>query len=166
MDSYGIRQIVRYIQKNCKTTITPKQSEQLRQMIRMREYNIYKLRILYRIAIDNFVYPVCPYCRQAIRNQEELTIDHIVPRSKGGTDAIANLQPMHKQCNSEKGNEIPELVVSTPTTIVKERPKKHHLYRTETISGHDTEELKRKCDQADSNIRKHRYSTVRHGRHR
>lgn len=27
------------------------------------------------------------------------TIDHFVPRSKGGTDDISNLRPAHRECN-------------------------------------------------------------------
>ncbi len=33
-----------------------------------------------------------------------LTVDHIVPKSKGGSDRIDNLQPMCCLCNWEKGN--------------------------------------------------------------
>lgn len=33
-----------------------------------------------------------------------LTVDHIIPRSKGGSDDLPNLQPMCAKCNTEKGN--------------------------------------------------------------
>lgn len=33
-----------------------------------------------------------------------LTIDHIVPTSKGGTDQLFNLQTLCRRCHSEKDN--------------------------------------------------------------
>lgn len=42
----------------------------------------------------------CAYC--GIGNLE-LTIDHVVPRSNGGSNDISNLQPSCRQCNSAKG---------------------------------------------------------------
>lgn len=45
----------------------------------------------------------CLYCR----SKENLTIDHIKPVSRGGTDDIKNLQILCKSCNSRKGNKYP-----------------------------------------------------------
>ena len=44
----------------------------------------------------------CAYCG----NIEKLTIDHIIPRSKGGSDLTSNLQILCKSCNSRKGAKI------------------------------------------------------------
>lgn len=32
------------------------------------------------------------------------TADHIIPRSKGGRDCLANLRPAHHGCNSARGS--------------------------------------------------------------
>lgn len=32
-----------------------------------------------------------------------LSLDHLVPRSRGGTDAIDNLRPAHRRCNLSRG---------------------------------------------------------------
>lgn len=32
------------------------------------------------------------------------SIDHIIPRSRGGKDEIDNLQPTHYECNHSRGN--------------------------------------------------------------
>jgi 5-methylcytosine-specific restriction endonuclease McrA len=33
----------------------------------------------------------------------EYTVDHVVPRSKGGPPTIANGRPAHRRCNSRRG---------------------------------------------------------------
>jgi 5-methylcytosine-specific restriction endonuclease McrA len=33
-----------------------------------------------------------------------ITVDHIIPRSKGGADELFNKQPMCSPCNAKKGN--------------------------------------------------------------
>ena len=37
-------------------------------------------------------------------NEMLMTIDHIHPKSKGGSDKLVNLQPMCRKCNCKKGN--------------------------------------------------------------
>lgn len=167
MDSYNIRQIIHYIQNNCKTTLTTRQTEQLHEIEKLREYNIYKLRVLYRIAIDNLVYPECPLCHEAIKSQEDLTIDHIVPRSKGGTDAIENLQPTHKKCNSDKGCVMPT-ITECPSTAVKKHRKKHNMSKhkeREIVKSRTPEELYQKCKKIDqARFTKYHAGTHNHGK--
>lgn len=45
----------------------------------------------------------CVKCQQRDPN---LTKDHIIPLSRGGTDDISNIQPLCRSCNSSKGAKI------------------------------------------------------------
>jgi len=38
--------------------------------------------------------------------KQRATFDHIIPRSKGGSDAPENLQLAHARCNKIKGNQF------------------------------------------------------------
>ncbi|MGD9792488.1 MAG: HNH endonuclease [Acidimicrobiia bacterium] len=37
------------------------------------------------------------------------TIDHVIPRSRGGSSAVENLRLAHRSCNARRSNELPEL---------------------------------------------------------
>jgi 5-methylcytosine-specific restriction endonuclease McrA len=48
----------------------------------------------------------CAYCYKPF-SVEELTIDHMIPLSRGGTNTIDNLVPACISCNSRKGTKTP-----------------------------------------------------------
>ena len=47
----------------------------------------------------------CMYCGCT---DQVMTLDHILPRSKGGSDHLSNLVPACRPCNSSKGARTPE----------------------------------------------------------
>lgn len=47
---------------------------------------------------------VCALCSKPIESEEELTVDHIIPRAMGGATTYENCQLAHKECNLRKGN--------------------------------------------------------------
>lgn len=49
----------------------------------------------------------CQYCRE-IFTPLELTLDHVMPRSRGGLSTWENLVAACKACNREKSNRTPE----------------------------------------------------------
>lgn len=51
----------------------------------------------------------CALCGCAITRERDLTLDHIVPRSRGGSNYLHNMQPAHKKCNELKGNTVTSL---------------------------------------------------------
>lgn len=55
------------------------------------------------IALKELYRNTCPSCKRS-EPEVRLTEDHIVPISKGGTDSIANIQPLCRSCNSVKNN--------------------------------------------------------------
>lgn len=50
------------------------------------------------------IYPTCVLCGKLITSVKELSVEHIKPISRGGSDDDTNLYPSHKKCNFEKGN--------------------------------------------------------------
>lgn len=53
---------------------------------------------------------LCVWCKRPL-TFESMTLEHLVPKSKGGTDNLDNLAPACRKCNSSRGNR------RTPTAI-------------------------------------------------
>lgn len=49
----------------------------------------------------------CLYCGQQFRS-DELTCDHVIPKSKGGSNSWTNCVTACKRCNHAKNNQTPE----------------------------------------------------------
>lgn len=63
----------------------------------------------------------CQYCG---KKTHEMTIDHIIPRSRGGGDSWENLVAACVRCNNRKGSRTPEEANMKLLTVPK-RP--HHI---------------------------------------
>lgn len=46
----------------------------------------------------------CYLCGELIMSQREFSLDHVIPKSRGGATVPDNLLPAHKRCNELKGN--------------------------------------------------------------
>lgn len=58
----------------------------------------------------------CHYCEKAFA-PEELTMDHIVPLSRGGKSSRGNVIPACKECNTAKNSQTPvELLLGKGVT--------------------------------------------------
>ena len=54
----------------------------------------------------------CAHCGKSLRlGDRDLTIEHIIPRSRGGTNAPWNLCVLCKRCNEEKGSRLVDVRV-------------------------------------------------------
>lgn len=52
----------------------------------------------------------CKRCGKTLyKGDSDLTIDHIIPQKWGGTNAITNLQPLCRKCNSWKNAKVDSL---------------------------------------------------------
>jgi hypothetical protein len=51
--------------------------------------------------------PDCFLCRNPFKEEVDITFDHWIPQSKGGTWHVDNLRLMHKRCNALKGDRMP-----------------------------------------------------------
>lgn len=49
---------------------------------------------------------ICHYCGRQV-GREALTMDHVVPLSRGGTSSKGNLVPCCKECNTAKKTRLP-----------------------------------------------------------
>lgn len=58
---------------------------------------------------------ICAYCNQYIKDDKQLTVDHIVPISKGGAIySWSNLITACMSCNNQKGNNLLEQIEMKP----------------------------------------------------
>ena len=48
----------------------------------------------------------CQYCTKHFKS-EELTLDHVIPKSRGGSNSWENLVTACKKCNQKKGSRLP-----------------------------------------------------------
>lgn len=73
-------------------------------------------------------------CCQQCGTEERLSVDHIVPRHLGGSDAMDNLQVLCSQCNSSKGGRFFESGRTPPTLPVSFYPENASIshYRLES----------------------------------
>ncbi|TVQ34929.1 MAG: HNH endonuclease [Geminicoccaceae bacterium] len=69
----------------------------------------------------------CQYCGTRFR-AEDLTFDHVVPRSRGGQTSWDNIVTACTRCNLQKGNKLPAECGMPPRTKPR-RPTNYELQR-------------------------------------
>ena len=45
----------------------------------------------------------CWLCHKKFRGDFEITIDHAIPKARGGTNELSNLRLAHERCNHDRG---------------------------------------------------------------
>lgn len=60
----------------------------------------------------------CWLCNKDILPEQQVTVDHVIPISLGGSHAIDNLRLAHARCNSDRRNGMPPVLHLTPEMVV------------------------------------------------
>lgn len=83
----------------------------------------------------------CQYCGRVF-SPSELTLDHVIPRSRGGTSTWENLVACCKACNHKKGNTSPG---ETDLCLIRE-PRSFNLHTSRQLMrmmGHSDEQWRK-----------------------
>ncbi len=129
------------------TLHAPRVNMALPSVIRLLEYRRipHQTRALSRKNILLRDRNTCQYCGDVL-SANEMTLDHVLPRSRGGTSTWENLVACCHECNRRKGSQL--LHELTDMKLAKEpRP----------FSLHTSRHIMRMLGSADANWRKYLY---------
>jgi len=127
----GVAQIEKYSDKVWKSVSN---EIVLPTVIRLINFHSFPKRT-YRLSKKNICVRdkyTCQYC-SVVLSEKSLTVDHIIPKSKGGSDKWENLVSACKSCNLRKADKRPEEVgmkllskpskisIHTHTTIIRNK---------------------------------------------
>lgn len=65
--------------------------------MKVYQKNVTKIELLMDV-----VKPSCIYCNKMIKKRSDLTVDHVLPKSMGGSDNKENLVISCTKCNKDK----------------------------------------------------------------
>lgn len=104
-------------------------------VIRLRRYARipYKTIVLSRKNILKRDGHRCQYCGTG----EDLTIDHVLPKSRGGKDTWENLVAACNRCNHRKGGNTPK---EAGMPLKREPFRPHHILFLQEFVGHVDEQ--------------------------
>ncbi|NJM10320.1 MAG: HNH endonuclease, partial [Bdellovibrionaceae bacterium] len=89
---------------------SPSRSYQLPAVIRLKTYHRPYLSLTVRLSRQNIFLRdnhICQYCYNKF-TEKKLTVDHVIPLSKGGRHEWTNVVTACSQCNNRKGDKSPE----------------------------------------------------------
>lgn len=89
--------------------------------------------------------PDCFLCHNPFKEESDITFDHWIPRSKGGTWDIENLRLAHKRCNALKGDLMPN-----PDGTLPKVEKRGSTFKTKQMKRSERPDLCQKCENGRS----------------
>jgi len=116
---------------------TPRTEFNYQSVIRLKRYIRlpYHRIVLSRRNIMKRDHSVCQYCG----SKSDLTLDHVLPKSRGGKDTWENLVTACNKCNVKKGNRTPD---EANMPLHTEPYKPIHISFFRNLMGGDEEEWK------------------------
>ena len=102
-----IKEKVKMLEKYSESISSARESFDLPSVIRLNIYVHLKYKdiILNRRNILKRDHFTCQYCN---KSKSPLTLDHIIPKNRGGEDTWENLVCACHRCNNRKGSRTPE----------------------------------------------------------
>lgn len=109
---------------------SPSQSLAIPSVIRLLEYRRIprQMRAISRKNILMRDQYICQYCAERF-GPGELTLDHVVPRSRGGTNTWENLVACCLRCNNRKGDRLP----GEALMALRRQPKPFNLHTSRNL---------------------------------
>ncbi|NOZ61110.1 MAG: HNH endonuclease [Calditrichaeota bacterium] len=119
------------VEKNCEFVHSVNEEFPLPSIVRIKRYiHVPRKRIiLTRKNIMRRDNHRCQYCG---RKDVGLTIDHVIPKVRGGPDTWENLVCACVHCNNKKGNRTPE---EAGMTLLHEPKRPNHIFFIRYTAG-------------------------------
>jgi len=91
----------------------------------------WKAVVAHLLEVDG---PICSLCSKYLSTVDDVSVDHIVPRSMGGSDRLENFRLAHRKCNSARGDgkrHSGSLVLAgiIPEGVASRSPEYRELYK-------------------------------------
>jgi len=104
----------------------------------------------------------CPLCGK-VMTMQTCNVDHILPKSRGGSNALSNLRLTHILCNQMRGNKMPgylsELEFPLKNQERVERRRKKKQKRDEEITIDYTKMIQKRMDKYYNEVNR-RYQEI------
>ncbi len=119
------------VEKNCEFIHSVNQKFPLPSIVRLKRYiHLPRKRII--LSRKNIIKRDSHQCQYCGRRNVPLTIDHVIPKVRGGQDTWENLVCACVQCNNRKGNRTPE---EAGMKLLKVPNKPSHIFFIRYTAG-------------------------------
>ena len=78
---------------------------------------------------------LCCWCGEPMLFEGDCTLEHLVPRSRGGPDHKANCALAHEKCNSRRGNNLNHIPATAPLLTLQRLETAIRLFRDRRCVG-------------------------------